>query len=120
MDLANPAESALLRFVRACNSGAQAFTADHGWIDSAPVFNSGLYDPQTKSVDVSVWLAAEGHGHVPARHSADIKAFTIVRQEPICAVVLTLFLEARLEHCGTDILRLKGIVNVAESPQRLQ
>jgi G3E family GTPase len=31
---------------------------------------------------------------------------------------LTLFLEALAEHCGADLLRLKGIVNVAESPQR--
>jgi G3E family GTPase len=31
-------------------------------------------------------------------------------------VALTLLLEALAEHCGTDLLRLKGIVNVAESP----
>jgi len=41
-----------------------------------------------------------------------------VRREPIRAVALTLFLEALAEHCGTDILRLKGIVNILESPDR--
>jgi G3E family GTPase len=33
-------------------------------------------------------------------------------------VALTLFLEALAEHCGYDILRLKGIVNILESPNR--
>jgi len=33
-------------------------------------------------------------------------------------VALTLFLEALAEHCGDDILRLKGIVNILESPDR--
>ena len=34
------------------------------------------------------------------------------------AVTLTLFLEAIAEHCGADLLRLKGIVNILESPER--
>ena len=33
-------------------------------------------------------------------------------------MALTLFLEALAEHCGADLLRLKGIVNIAESPDR--
>ena len=41
-----------------------------------------------------------------------------MRDQPIRAVTLTLFLEALAEHCGADLLRLKGIVGVAESPDR--
>jgi G3E family GTPase len=33
-------------------------------------------------------------------------------------VTLTLLLEVLAEHCGADLLRLKGLVNVAESPDR--
>ena len=51
-----------------------------------------------------------------ARHDADIKTYAIVREEPIRAATLTLFLEALAEHCGADLLRLKGIVNIVESP----
>ena len=80
------------------------------------VFNAGLYDPQTKSTDVISWLAEETHGH--ARHDADIKTYAIVREESIRAATLTLFLEALAEHCGADLLRLKGIVNIVESPDR--
>ena len=118
LDLAGPAEPTLLGRLEAFNTGALVLTADHGRIDSALVFNSGLYDPRTKSTDVTAWLAEEAYGHSHARHDADIKAYAIVRQEPIRAVALTLFLEALAEHCGSDILRLKGIVSILESPER--
>jgi G3E family GTPase len=117
LDLAGPAKPVLLRRLEEFNAGAPVLIADHGRIDSL-VFNSGLYDPQTKSTDVKAWLAEEAHGHSHTRHDADIKAYAIVRQEPIQAVALTLFLEALAEHCGDDILRLKGIVNILESPNR--
>ena len=41
-----------------------------------------------------------------------------MREQPIRAVALTLFLETLAEHCGADLLRLKGIVNMAESPDQ--
>ncbi len=118
LDLAGLAKSVLLRRLEEFNAGAPVLAANHGRIDSRLVFSSGLYDPQTKSTDVNAWLAEEAHGHARARHDADIKAYAIVRQEPIQAIALTLFLEALAEHCGDDILRLKGIVNILESPNR--
>jgi G3E family GTPase len=128
LDLAGPAKSALLHRLAAFNAGAPVLTADHGRIDPLLVFNAGLYDPRTKSTDVMSWLAEEArethenHGHAHARQESDIhaeiKAYAIVRREPIRAVTLTLFLEALAEHCGDDFLRLKGIVNIAESPDR--
>ena len=54
----------------------------------------------------------------PGGHAAEISCFAILREEPLRAVTLTLLLEALAEHCGGDLLRLKGIVNVAESPDR--
>jgi G3E family GTPase len=117
LDLAGAAKPALLNRLEELNVGAPVLIADHGRIDSPLVFNSDLYDPRTKSTDVNAWLAqATGHAH--SRHDADVKAYAIVRREPIRAVALTLFLEALAEHCGTDILRLKGIVNILESPDR--
>jgi G3E family GTPase len=118
LDLAGAAKPVLLRRLEEFNSGASVLTADHGRIDPLLVFNSGLYDPRTKSTDVNAWLADEAHGHSHARHDADINAYSIVRQEPIQAVALTLFLEALAEHCGSDILRLKGIVKILESSDR--
>ena len=118
LDLAGAAEPVLLRRLEELNTGAPALVADHGRIDPALVFNSGLYDPRTKSTDVEAWLTEEAHGYAHARHDADIQVYAIVRREPIPAVALTLFLEALAEHCGDDMLRLKGIVNIRESLDR--
>ena len=71
---------------------------------------------------VARWLAAETT--MPPRaphlhhHAPKILCHTIVREQPIRAVTLTLLLEVLAEHCGADLLRLKGLVNVAESPDR--
>ena len=118
LDMAGPARPDLLRRLEALNAGAPMLAADHGRIDSSLVFSLGLYDPLTKSTDVIAWLAEESHGHARARHDAEINTYAILRGKPIPAVALTLFLEALTEHCGDDILRLKGIVNILESPDR--
>ena len=115
LDLAGPAAPALLRRLEEFNAGAPVLIADHGRIDLLLVFNAGLYDPLTKSADVNSWLS---HRHSHALHDADIKTYAIVREESIRAVTLTLFLETLAEHCGADLLRLKGIVNIVESPDR--
>ena len=62
LDLAGPAEPALLRRLEELNAGAPVLRADHGRIDAPVVFDAGLYDPQTKSLDVNSWLAEEAMG----------------------------------------------------------
>lgn len=114
-DMSGTSEPELLRQLQALNAGAPVVTAEHGRVGAPLVFDAGLYDPQTKSMDVMAWLNASAHGHAHHHHEADITTFTVVREAPIRAVTLTLFLEALAEHCGADLLRLKGIVNIAES-----
>jgi G3E family GTPase len=116
LDLSGPAQPALLDRLAELNAGAPVLSADRGKIDSQCLFSAGLYDPDARSLDVNSWLAGERHSH--ARHGGDIQTYAVVRNEPIRAVTLTLFLETLAEHCGADLLRLKGIVNVAESPDR--
>ena len=116
-DLAEP-QQALIGRLEALNAAAPVLCARDGEIAPRSLFDGGLYDPLTRSLDVRSWLGAappaEGHGHSPH----DIDAYAIVRQEPIRAVALTLLLEALAEHCGADLLRLKGIANILESPER--
>ena len=57
-----------------------------------------------------------GRGDRRTQHHHD--TYALVRGEPLRAVTLTLFLAAVAEHCGADLLRLKGIVNILESPER--
>jgi G3E family GTPase len=118
LDVTGSSPPGLLERLGGLNAGAPVVVADHGRIDPQLIFNSGLYDPRTKSADVISWLAGDTHAHSHPSHDADISTYTIVRKEPIQAATLTLFLEALAEHCGADLLRLKGIVNVVESPDR--
>ena len=51
-------------------------------------------------------------------HDSTIETFSIVRERPFCAVTLTLLLQVLTEHCGAGLLRLKGIVQIEEDPER--
>jgi len=117
-DLAGPLPPSFTRRLRALNATAPLLAAQRGQIDPACLFGARLYDPLTKSLDVRSWLRepAASHEHASQRHGVD--AYAIVRDDPIRAVALTLFLETLCEHCGADLLRLKGIVNILESPDR--
>ena len=57
-------------------------------------------------------------GRRSAPHGSSIHTFSIVRETPFCAVTLTLLLQALSEHCGGNLLRLKGIVQIEEDPER--
>jgi G3E family GTPase len=116
LDIAGSAQSALLARLKALNSSAPVLSADHGHIAARDLFASSLYDPATKSLDVHDWLAHD-HEH-EHNHDSEIEAHAITREHPIRAVALTLFLEALAEHAGANLLRLKGIVAIAESVDR--
>jgi G3E family GTPase len=113
-DLASPAP-ALMHRLKELNATAPVLIAHHGQIDPHNLLSGRLYDPLTKSLDVQSWLGSDPGAH--ERHHG-VDTYAIVRSEPLRAVTLTLFLEAIAEHCGADILRLKGIVNILESPER--
>jgi len=119
-DLAGAAQADLLARLASLNAAAPVLTAQFGALDPHRLFDAGRYDPLTKSFDAQSWLAGEAsaEGHAHDRHDAEIATYALTREEPIRAVALTLFLEALAEHCGGDLLRLKGIVNIAESPER--
>jgi G3E family GTPase len=55
---------------------------------------------------------------IRARHSDGVETFVLQRGRPIPALALTLLLEALAEHCGARLLRLKGLVNIAEMPEQ--
>ncbi len=118
LDLAGAAEPELRRRLAALNAGAPVLRANRGRVDAPILFGTDFRDKQTTSLEVHSWLAEDGQGQSHARHDADIKTYALVRGEPIRAVTLTLFLETLAEHCGADLLRLKGIVNLVESPDR--
>jgi G3E family GTPase len=121
-DLLDGPPEALMAQLAALNPLAPVLTASFGDVDPALVLDTGLYDLSGKSPEVRQWLSEPPHAHPgthdPSRHSDTISCHTLVRSEPVPAVALTLFLEALADHGGGDLLRVKGIVDIAESPDR--
>jgi G3E family GTPase len=55
---------------------------------------------------------------VKPAHRHGINTFCLRRAEPLQAATLSLFLQVLAEHAGARLLRLKGLVDVKESPGR--
>ncbi len=53
-----------------------------------------------------------------AMHSDGITSTVLLRERPVPALALILFLQALAEHCGPRLLRTKGLVDVTEMPGR--
>jgi len=117
-DLLEGTASELSRRLCAINSTATLLTARFGDVDPERLF---AVEPATGELAGSRPRPAPPRvaeaAHAQAHH-AGVSSFALVREEPIRAVALTLLLEALAEQCGRDLLRLKGIVNVAENRER--
>ncbi|MGE0850988.1 MAG: GTP-binding protein [Hyphomicrobiaceae bacterium] len=120
-DLLEGSADELLARLSALNPVARVEQASFGAVDPGQLFTAGPGVAGAKATDIADWLGPDNHahhGHAAGGHDAQITCFAILREEPIRAITLTLLLEALADHCGADLLRLKGIVNVAESPER--
>ncbi len=118
-DLDGVDTEAIKKRLAVINPGAQVIAAAQGAIAPSLLFDCGVYGAGRKQPDVSAWLAHDAAGARDYhRHTGDLGSFCIVREAPLHAVTLTLLLSALAENCGADLLRMKGIVNVREDPER--
>jgi G3E family GTPase len=116
----------LLLRLRALNPAAPILDAAAEEAVAECLLDCGLYDPATKTPDVRRWLATEayadaddhgGHAHDPNRHDAHIRAFCLSTEAAIPASAFEMFLELIRSMHGPKLLRLKGVVKIAETPQ---
>jgi G3E family GTPase len=110
----------LIGRLRALNPAAPIVPAINGAVDPAGLFGVGLYNPATKTLDVQRWLNAEAvehhhhdHGDGLSRHDDSIRSFVFTRDQPLASGALNRWLEMLVAVQGPDLLRIKGIVNVA-------
>jgi G3E family GTPase len=105
--------------LRALNPAAPIVPVINGAADPAGLFDIGLYNPATKSLDVQRWLNTEAfehrhdHGADLSRHDDSIRSFVFTLDRPISSAALTRWLEMLGTFQGPDLLRVKGLVNVA-------
>ncbi len=125
-DLASDEQRAgIVAQLRALNPAATILDAAKGEATAERLLNCGLYDPKRKIPDVKKWLAAEAyadayvhhdHHHDVNRHDAHIGAFVLTSEAAIPAGTLEMFLELLRATHGAKLLRIKGIVKLAEMP----
>jgi len=123
------AKQALMERLRALNPAAPILDANAGEAPATALLNAGLYDPERKSADVRRWLAHKSylgagqagghdhhHHHDPNRHDARVCAFSLATDQAIPGATLDMFLDLLRSIHGPNLLRVKGVVRLAESP----
>ncbi|MBI3702770.1 MAG: GTP-binding protein [Rhizobiales bacterium] len=109
--------------LHALNPAAAILDAAQGEATAERILNCGLYDPERKIPDVKKWLAAEAyahhhdHHHDVNRHDEHIGSFVLTSDIAIPAGTLEMFLELLRATHGSKLLRIKGIVKLAEMPE---
>ncbi|MEW5425049.1 GTP-binding protein [Amorphus sp. 3PC139-8] len=140
----DPSLAALKERLSTINPLAKVLDAAKGEATPAALLGLGLYDPETKRANVAAWLGEnhdhdhghahdhgghEGHHHAhdhhdhdhdhPVnRHSDRIRAFTLETDRPIATGALDMFLDLLMASHGPKLLRVKGIVKLADDPER--
>jgi G3E family GTPase len=113
-------------------------------LETKYLLDAGLYNPVTKSSDVSRWLNAErliekaessekasaissGHEHAHGsphskadlnRHGESIRAFCLVSDTPLAPAACDFFLEILRGAHGPNLLRVKGVIALADDRSR--
>ncbi len=129
--VADPQQIASLRErLRQINSTAPFIDAAAPEAGYAALFECGLYDPSSKTADVRRWLGEEAehahHEHDHAHHEHDhvhhhdarIRTFSLVHERPIPFSSIEIFLDILRSTHGDKLLRMKGVIELAEDPSR--
>ena len=129
-DLDLRAATDLIAQLRRLNPGAATHSSSPNKMPApSDLATVDIYDPATKTPDVARWLNAESHSeqnqhgheyhhtHDINRHSADIGSFTLEFDKPLHWDHVANWLDALVMGHGSDLLRVKGILDIAGREQ---
>ncbi len=118
--------AALAQRLRALNPVADIVPCAQGVVAPERLFGLGPWRERHGSAEIEAWLGAAAldthhhhgheHGHDPNRHGDAVRAFCLRRSEPIPAAAFSAFLELLIATAGPGLLRVKGLVKIAEQP----
>jgi G3E family GTPase len=119
--------AALSGRLRRINPGAEIVVVLRGAISPGDLFESTPEAPLRSGEDTLRWLRSEAFtsashdhpDHVHSHHDDAIKAFAVTLDTPIEPAALRQWLTSILSLRGKDLLRMKGIVNLAGSDRPL-
>ncbi len=133
--------SGLCDRLRALNPAAPILDAMQGEATASAIIGAGPFDLSSKTPDVAGWLQAEAyhdhhdhhdhghdhphhdgpkgqHAHDVNRHDAHIRAFCLSTDDAIPSSAFEMFLSLLRSAHGEKLLRMKGIVKLADTPDR--
>ena len=112
--------NSLIYRIKEINPVIKIVYSKFGNIPLEEIFGLGAYDPYKKSADVKKWLAAEKykdkkhhHHHDVNRHNENIRAFSMMSENPVNMIAFSFFRDMITAALGANLLRMKGIVNIA-------
>jgi G3E family GTPase len=104
---------------------ADIVTVTHGELDPAAIQNLGLWNAETKSLEVARWLKPQRYqpasagtlgGKPVALHDTRIRAFSVVIDAPLDRYGLQSALSMLTSFRAENLLRFKAIVNLQDEP----
>ena len=108
-DLAGVSANSLPQRLSDINPRATFTTAAFGELaDDVTLFHWPAESATEQGID---WRAGSHH-----HHAEGIDSFVLRRKQPIPGAALALFIEVLTEHAGSSLLRVKGLVEIDESP----
>ncbi|NQY15623.1 MAG: GTP-binding protein [Henriciella sp.] len=127
-DLIDPKATAKLRErLLQLNPAATQLVVTNGTAFTEDLFNLGLYDPTTKSLNIQNWLQSEAYeddqdqelSHPQlaraTRHTEEIQSICLTLDEPVTPDALACWFEQLKKLKSAEFLRMKGIINLANS-----
>ncbi len=112
--------------LRKLNPSAKIIDAAREDTGADHLLNAGLYNSDTKHPDVRRWLNEEayaklhshGHSHDVNRHDERIRAFTLTSKDGMSPNAFDMFVDLLRSMHGPNLLRVKGIIKMTDTPDR--
>ena len=124
----------LLTVLRLINAAAPIDYAASPAFDLRRIADGSGFNPAAKGPEVLAWLDAEAHAQVHAghhhgvdhhdashdvtRHGDEIRSFCLTIDAPMSALGFGFAMDLLAGNVGSDILRVKGLVAIADYPDR--
>jgi G3E family GTPase len=118
----------LTQRLRRLNVSGSIFAADAPGVDPIQMIRQSRPDPARGGEHVIEWLNgvtdysntsfAQVQKQAAHSHDPTIASFSLVRDTPVSRDALSLLLSSLEHHLGGGLLRVKGLVNVAEEPEQ--
>lgn len=130
-DLAEAKElEALTARLNSLNPRATFLRADSA--SATALIDCGLYDPKRREADLNRWLGElsdahhdhdhkhdDGCGHTHHHHHDDrVRTLSLVHPQPVSFGAIEAFLDILRSTQGDKLLRMKGVIELVEDPER--